>query len=237
MQLNLLQAAVHPLYWEGMNNLGLTAGRIPDLSELNDRLARTNWRVQLIQGFVDDPATVYSWLSEGRFPIVAEMRPMHELERASQPDLFHDAFGHLPWLTLPAHAECMRRCGDQGIKAAQFGPEALRAFNLFYTHGPEFGLIRTKDGLRVYGAALCSSSGEAPYALRSTRPRRLRFDPERMMRTRFHFSDLQEDYFVLTTFRELYDVLHSELRPYYDRVLKLPLLAPGESAAGDVHVH
>ena len=52
----------------------------------------------------------------------------------SEPDLFHDLFGHVPLLLNPVFADYMQAYGAGGMKAHGVGPEAL--VNL---HAPVLG--------------------------------------------------------------------------------------------------
>ena len=54
-----------------------------------------------------------------------------------------------------------------------------------------------EGALKLYGAGLASSFGEAAYALDSARPERLRFDLEKVIRTPYRSDTFQPHYFVV----------------------------------------
>ena len=54
-----------------------------------------------------------------------------------------------------------------------------------------------EGALKIYGAGLASSFGEAAYALDSARPQRLPFDLERVIRTAYRSDVFQPRYFVV----------------------------------------
>ena len=66
-----------------------------------------------------------------------------------------------------------------------------------YWYTVEFGLVQQHDGLRIYGAGIASSATESRFSVEDESPNRVRFDLERVMRTRYRIDDFQETYFVL----------------------------------------
>src|SRR3546814_11162634 len=66
------------------------------------------------------------------------------------PDVFHDVFGHVPLLADPVFADYMQAYGRGGLRSLQYG--ALHRLSRLYWHTVEFGLVREKGELRIYGA-------------------------------------------------------------------------------------
>jgi phenylalanine-4-hydroxylase len=97
-------------------------------------------------------------------------------------------------LAEPWFADFMQRLGEEGLKAVAAGRVA--AFSRLYWFTVEFGLAREAGALKVYGAGLASSFGEAAYALDSARPERLAFDLCRVLRTPYRSDVFQPRYFV-----------------------------------------
>jgi len=97
----------------------------------------------------------------------------------------------------------------------------------------EFGLIRTKQGLRIYGSGIVSSRGESVYCLESERPPRIAFDLVRIMRTLYRIDDFQEAYFVIDSFDQLFEATAPDFAPIYERVRSLDEIAPGDVVAED----
>ena len=58
-------------------------------------------------------------------------------------------------------------------------------------------MAREEGALKLYGAGLASSFGEAAYALDSARPERLPFDLGRVLRTPYRSDVFQPLYFVV----------------------------------------
>ncbi len=64
-------------------------------------------------------------------------------------------------------------------------------------------------------------------------PNRLRFDLERVMRTRYRIDDFQETYFVLNNLDELLELASIDFAPYYQRVAGVPEYEPGDVLVSD----
>ena len=150
------------------------------------------------------------------------------LDYLVEPDVFHDFFGHVPLLTIPAFARFMQAYGEAGPKALAV-PGALNMLARLYWYMVEFGLIRTAAGLRVYGAGILSSRGESLYALESPKPPRIAFDLRRVMRTRYRIDAFQSAYFVIDRFEDLLrETLETDFAPLYRALEGEADIAPGE---------
>jgi len=102
-----------------------------------------------------------------------------------------------------------------------------------YWYTVEFGLVEQPDGVRIYGSGIASSWTESVFALEDSSPNRIRFDLERVMRTRYRIDDFQETYFVLGDFDELLELARIDFAPVYGRVSGQAELEPGETLPGD----
>lgn len=179
----------------GLDTLRLSRSGIPDFDDLNERLfARSGWTVVAVPGLLPDEI-FFAHLARRRFPAGNFIRPATSLDYLEEPDIFHDVFGHVPLLAEPWFADFMQRLGEEGLKAV--ASDRIAAFSRLYWFTVEFGLAREEGALKVYGAGLASSFGEAAYALDSARPERLRFDLGRVLRTPYRSDVFQPRYFVI----------------------------------------
>jgi phenylalanine-4-hydroxylase len=69
----------------------------------------------------------------------------------------------------------------------------------------EFGLIE-ENGLKIYGAGILSSSGESVFCL-GNEPARYPFDAEKIMLTDYYIDHFQDKYFVINSYKQLFDSL------------------------------
>jgi phenylalanine-4-hydroxylase len=137
----------------------------------------------------------------------------------------------VPVLMNPVFADYMRAYGRGGLKALRLG--ALPYLARLYWYTVEFGLIRSADGLRIYGSGIVSSRTESVYCLESPAPSRIAFDLLRIMQTDYRIDDLQAVYFVIDDFQQLFDATRPDFTPYYETLKKKPDLAPEAVLDGD----
>jgi phenylalanine-4-hydroxylase len=102
-----------------------------------------------------------------------------------------------------------------------------------YWYTVEFGLVLQPDGLRIYGAGIASSRSESIFALEDPSPNRIRFDLERVLRTRYRIDDFQETYFVVGHLDELLELARIDFAPFYERVTGRTDYEPGDVLATD----
>jgi len=190
---------------EGLDMLRLSRPGIPDFDELNARLyPRTGWTVVAVPGLVPDEI-FFRHLSERRFPAGNFIRSAAQLDYLEEPDVFHDVFGHVPMLAQPRMADFAQALGELGLRAT--APGALERLSRLYWHTIEFGLAREEGELRIYGAGLASSFGEAGYALESPEPERLPFDLRRVLESAYRSDRFQTRYFVVKSFESLLETV------------------------------
>ena len=120
-------------------------------------------------------------MRERIFPVGNFIRTREQLDYLEAPDCFHDMFGHIPMLAHHEFAAMVEHVGRLGIAACAAG-EGDRVARIYW-HTVEFGLAREKGELKILGAGLASSFGEAHFSLESEEVERLPFSVERAVRT------------------------------------------------------
>ena len=228
----LLPGYACPEFLEGVERFGLGDGGIPRFDSLNEVLAQaTGWQVVAVEGLLPDEV-FFDHLANRRFPVSWWIRKMDQLDYLSEPDLFHDLFGHVPLLLNPVFADYMQAYGRGGMKAHAIGPEALMNLTRLYWYTVEFGLIRTDAGLRIYGAGIVSSKGESIYSIDSPAPNRIGFDLARVMKTRYRIDTYQQTYFVIDSFEQLFEATGPDFTPIYAELATRPVHAAGDVLEG-----
>jgi phenylalanine-4-hydroxylase len=213
-------------FFRGLEVLQLSRRGIPDFDELNERLfARTGWTVVSVPGLVPDEV-FFAHLAGRRFPAGNFIRVADSLDYIEQPDVFHDVFGHVPLLALPAIADFMQAMGAEGLAAIDAG--ALHRLSRLYWYSVEFGLALEEGGTRIYGAGLLSSFGESRFALDDPKPRRSPFELRQVLRTRYRSDAFQQAYFVIPSLGDLLRLLSDAgLAGLYSALEGEPDLDPG----------
>ena len=198
--------------------MGMSESQIPKFLELNAILKNTTgWQIIGVQGLLPE-LDFFEHLANRRFPVTWWIRRSDQLDYLSEPDLFHDLFGHVPLLMIPTFANYMQAYGQGGIRAHSFGPDSLAQLTRLYWYTVEFGLINTEHGLRIYGAGILSSKGECDYSLNSAAPNRIGFDLRRVMSTRYRIDSYQKTYFVIDSYQQLFDATFADFAPVYQQL-------------------
>lgn len=230
-QFDLLRGRICDEYFAGLAALGITADGIPDFRQMNLTLeAATGWTVVAVPGLVPD-RVFFTHLAQRRFPAGFWIRRPEEFDYIEEPDIFHDVFGHVPLLMNPAYADFVAAYGEAGLRYAD--PADLARLARLYWYSVEFGLIETGAGLRIFGAGIASSPGETVHALESDKPRRIAFDPVRVMRTLYKIDDFQQTYFVMSGFDAMPDLSPGPLEEAMAQARALPELAADAVIAED----
>jgi len=215
-----------------LDQLKLSGRGIPDMAVLSERLAKlTGWRVVPVTELVPDEV-FFDHLANKRFPAGAFIRPEEEMDYLKEPDIFHDIFGHVPLLANPVYSDFMVAYGKGGQRALELGQ--LHNLARLYWYTIEFGLIRKPEGVRIYGAGIVSSYGEAKYVAEDPSAHHLGFDLKRALSTGYYIDDFQASYFVIDRFEDLFDLLKGEdIFALFDEVRAEPTLTPFEILAED----
>jgi phenylalanine-4-hydroxylase len=199
--------------------------RIPRFDEASRVLRRaTGWEIVAVPGLIPE-RNFFAHLAHRHFPVTVWLRTPEEVDYLSEPDVFHDFFGHVPLLCDPVFADFMQAYGNAGIKAEAEG--GLKMLARLYWYCVEFGLIRSGKELRAYGAGILSSAGETVYSLEDPRPHRIGFDLERVIRTDYLIDAYQQTYFVMDSFEQLFrNSYERDFAPLYRAYRDLPGIPP-----------
>jgi phenylalanine-4-hydroxylase len=190
----------------GMGRIGLSPERVPDIADVNERLARrTGWAAIGVSGFIP-AAQFFRCLERRQFPTTLKVRPRAQLDYLPEPDIFHDVFGHVPLHADPVFAEFLQRFGALAARATSEGAVAAMARLFWFT--VEFGLIREGGRVKIYGSGLISSHADAANALGPTCERRP-FDLDAVMNQPFEIDRLQDVLFVIDSFDQLFDAVET----------------------------
>ena len=193
-QVDLLGTRIVTPFLDGIDLLRLSHPGVPDLAELNAILGtRTGWRTVAVTGLVPDDI-FFAMLQERVFPVGNFIRTREQLDYLEEPDCFHDLFGHIPMLADHDFAAMIEHVGSLGTAAIAAG-EGERVARIYW-HSVEFGLAREGGELKILGAGLASSFGEAHFSLESEAVERLPFSVSRAVRTAYRNDVFQPLYLV-----------------------------------------
>jgi monomeric phenylalanine-4-hydroxylase len=199
-QLEEIQARrASEFYLQAKRDLGISNDRIPQLTEMNRRLKElSNFRLAPIEGLVETRAFL-SWLSWRTMLSTQYIRHASRPEYTPEPDIVHEAIGHIPMFTNRNFADFSQFIGH-GARIAS--DRQLEELGRLYWFTVEFGLIEEKGELKAYGAGLLSSFGELEHAFGDEVERRP-FDLEQVINTGYDYSDMQKILYVIPSYTEL----------------------------------
>lgn len=204
---------------------------IPCFEHTSEALHKaTAWQLVAVPGLIPD-LTFFEHLASRRFPVTVWLREPEEFDYIVEPDVFHDFFGHVPLLFDPVFADHLQQYGLGGLKAMRL--DSLNLIARLYWYTVEFGLMQSHQGLRAYGAGILSSGDEIRHCLNSIEPKRLAFDPARVMRTQYRIDSYQQTYFVVRDFQELFDKTEPDFTPIYARLKMQEALPAGVLLEGE----
>jgi monomeric phenylalanine-4-hydroxylase len=206
----LHQKHASPFYLKAKADLGISTERIPQLSEMNRRLKElTGFRLAPIEGLVDTRAFL-SWLSWRTMLSTQYIRHHSRPEYTPEPDIVHEAIGHIPMFTNPDFADYSQFVGH-GARMAN--DQQLEELGRLYWFTVEFGLVEDKDEIKAYGAGLLSSYGELEHAF-SDEVERRSFNLEQVINHDYTYSDMQPVLYVIPSYAELKEVTRKYIQSF-----------------------
>ena len=207
-QMDILPGRACNEFIDGLQTLSLPEDRIPQLDEINQILyGTTGWSVVGVPALISFDR-FFQLLANKQFPVATFIRSLGEFDYLQEPDIFHEIFGHCPLLTNPAFAAFTQAYGQLGYSASKADRVYLARL---YWMTIEFGLIKTGQGLRIYGGGILSSPGESIYALESDIPVREEFDPVEALRTPYRIDIMQPIYYVISKMSDLDDLSRMDI--------------------------
>jgi len=145
-------------YKEGLKLLELDPFHIPTVAYLNDHItSRTGWRIErtvVRYTLADD---WYKKFAQRVFLITDYLRTREQMEFTPEPDMFHDIFGHLPYLTMDFYARIEDKFAPAYLKATQEEKEVIKRLAWYST---EFGLVMEDNRFKIFGAGIISGRAE-----------------------------------------------------------------------------
>jgi phenylalanine-4-hydroxylase len=207
-QTKLIENRACDAVFHGIKTLNLSAKHVPQCQEVSEVLkACTGWAVVPVPALISFEA-FFNLLANRQFPAASFIRRREDLDYLKEPDIFHEIFGHCPLLTDSAFAAFTHEVGKFGLSLSA---QDRRMLARLYWFTVEFGLINTRQGLRIYGAGIISSKAESVYALESPIPNRKPFNLIEVLRMPYRYDEMQRSYFVIDSFESLYNMINGDL--------------------------
>jgi len=189
----------HTMWETGFKSLG--RDRYPKL----ENVSIPHWRVLPIIGKSSEDDFWYR-LSRGIFNVNMNLRTMENLHYLEERDLFHDYFGHLPFLFDKEYTDYLIGLGNFYENSSKTD-EIKKALSNLYWYTAEFGLIKEHGETQVLGAGILSSVDELKYAV-SEKSNKYLFNIEQVVSIENYVTNgFQNEYFVLPNKKEFKNIL------------------------------
>lgn len=197
-------------YLAAKKKLGISNERIPQLSEMNKRLKElSNFRLAPIEGLVETRAFL-SWLSYRTMLCTQYIRHTSRPEYTPEPDIVHEAIGHIPNFTNRDFADFSQFIGH-GARVAS--DEQLEELGRLYWFTVEFGLVEEEGEIKAFGAGLLSSFGELENAFTAAVERRP-FDLKEVINQPYDYSEMQPVLYVIPSYAYLKEVTREYIESF-----------------------
>jgi phenylalanine-4-hydroxylase len=191
-------------YLDGFQQIGLQMDRLPVLADVSARLEpRTGWNSTAVSGFLPADA-FFEMLAARRFPTTTWIRGRDAMEYTPEPDIFHDVFGHVPMHAHPVFADFLEHYGK--VCAALTSAEDLERMGRLFWFTVEFGVIRERGGIKVYGSGLVSSHGECTRVVEQGAGVEVRkFNLEQVLDEPVDTGAMQKVLYAIESFEQIYE--------------------------------
>lgn len=201
-------------YLEGFELLDLPVDGVPPLDHLDAKIySATGWRVVRTEVRRTDSDVWYRHLDRREFLVSDQMRSRDALDRTLEPDMFHDAFGHLPFFMLPQYVRIQERIASAYLAAAS--DEEKENVKRLAWYSTEFGMKREHGVLKVLGAGLIPGGDEFDSAA-AGRMNYRDFTIENLIGQEDVTHEQPRDLYVIESLEQL----ESELTRYFDPILE-----------------
>jgi phenylalanine-4-hydroxylase len=196
-------------YLDGSEFIELKEDRLPNLSAISKRLKpRTGWSTTPVSGFLPSDA-FFEMLNARMFPTTTWLRGRDSLSYTPEPDIFHDVFGHVPMHAHRVFADFLQHYGS--VCARIKDAEALERLGRLFWYTVEFGLIRERGSVKVYGSGVISSHGECTNVIEGGCQIK-DFDLDIVLNTPVKVDHIHKLLFAIENFEQLYEAMREAER-------------------------
>lgn len=186
-------------YQEGHELLGLQADSVPSGEKLNAHFQDIGWELVSTDVQYSDGQDWFEHLIRREFLITEYIREKDSLDYTPLPDIFHDAFGHLPMQVHQRYADLTENYAHLMLECP---PDMRPGLGSIWWYTIEFGIIREGGELKAFGTGLMSSYGEFDKAFTDAMEKRP-FNPVDMAQHKPSPHEMHDILWVMDDFEQL----------------------------------
>lgn len=200
-------------YLAAKRKLDISRDFIPQLSDLDRKLRSfTGFHLAPIEGLVE-PRAFLSWLEKRTMLCTQYVRHHSRPDYTPEPDIIHEAIGHIPNFTNADFADFSQFIG-RGARLSD--DRQLDHLSRLYWYTVEFGLVEEGSQIKAFGAGLLSSYSELENAF-SDRVERRPFSIEEVIETDYDYSEMQPVLFVIPSYNDLKEATRKFIEGNFNR--------------------
>jgi monomeric phenylalanine-4-hydroxylase len=189
-------------YLDGFEKLQLEGDKVINIEQVSRRLAAiSGWTLIPVTGLIPTRDFFYMLINK-QYPVNIYMRKPWEIDFSEQPDIFHDVFGHLPLLTNEKFVKFLTAYSIIALKYVN-NDRAIDYLGRLYWYTYEMGIIFEEGEYKPYGGAIITSAEETANARNDQVPKH-HFDLAHIFRTPYNPYKLQNEYFIISSFDDLF---------------------------------
>lgn len=183
----------------------LNAEQLPDFNQIGEWFkSSTSWSLKVVPGLIE-VEDFFQLLAKKKFCSSTWLRSKDSLDYLEEPDMFHDIFGHVPLLSNSVFSAFMQEFAQLGCDFIH-DKEKIKQLQRLYWFTIEFGVIQENGIVKSYGAGILSSFGETNQ-IADLKANFHPFDMDVILHKEFRTDVMQEDYFVIDSYEQLFESL------------------------------
>lgn len=189
-QIKLLQERSCDEHIAFIDVLDLPHNEVPQLKDVNRVLKKySTWQIAPVEGMIGFNE-FFNMLKNRRFPAATFIRRREHLSFVSEPDIFHEIFGHAPLLMHRDYGNFSQLIGECGVDESPLFQKLVAAI---YWYTCETGACLDDNGsFKIFGASTLSSAKEIVYATSAAKTNSLEFDIKSMISNNYKISELTQ---------------------------------------------
>ncbi len=196
-------------YVEGFKKLDLPSDKVPTIEFLHSKIHEaTGWNVVRTTTRYSDAMEWYHEFAKKNFIVTNYLRSREELNFTPEPDMFHDIFGHLPFMMVPDYVAMVEMFAPAFLKGNEEQRENVKRL-AWYTY--EFGITEEGNEKKICGPGILSSKGEIEKVVAYKTPL-LPFSVEAVIKFDKSIYDFNSQLFVIHSIADL----KRQLKEYFD---------------------
>ncbi len=204
---------------EGLDKLNLPMDKIPQLKDVSAVMyENTGWVCEAVPALISFDK-FFELLANKKFPVATFIRRKEDFDYLTEPDIFHEIFGHCGMLTNKAFAEFTHKFGVLGLGASKEDRVYLARLYWFTI---EFGLMKKNDEIKIYGGGILSSPKETLH-IYNHESKIYDLEVIDVFRTPYRIDIIQPIYHAISSIDDLFDISNMDLMSLVQKAKKLGL--------------